>query len=50
LQPITEVAKPVIERAASSAQASVAPVITTRAKRIGNASANVSSTSASPSM
>ena len=31
LHPITEVAKPVIERAASSAQASVAAVITTRA-------------------
>ena len=31
LQPITEVAKPVIERAASSAHASVAAVITTRA-------------------
>ena len=49
LQPITEVAKPVIDRAASCAQASVAAVITTRAYRIGNASANVSATSVGPS-
>jgi hypothetical protein len=31
LQPITDVAKPVADRAASSAQASVAAVITSRA-------------------
>src|SRR4051812_47951404 len=46
LQPITEVAKPVIERRASSAQAGVAAVITTRAPHIGNASAKVSTISA----
>ena len=46
LQPITEVAKPVIERPASSAQAGVAAVITTRAPHIGNASAKVSTISA----
>ncbi len=46
LQPITEVAKPVIERAASSAHAGVAAVMTTRAPHIGNASAKVSTISA----
>ena len=46
LQPITDVAKPVIERPASSAHAGVAAVITTRAPHIGNASANVSTISA----
>jgi hypothetical protein len=46
LQPITEVAKPVSERPASSAQAGVAAVITARAPHMGNASAKVSSISA----
>ena len=46
LQPITDVAKPVIERPASSAHAGVAAVITTRAPHIGNASAKVSTISA----
>ncbi len=47
LQPITDVAKPVTERAHSSAQPGVAAVITMRAPHIGNASAKVSTTSAS---
>ena len=46
LQPITEVAKPVIERPPRSAHAGVAAVITTRAPHIGNASAKVSTISA----
>ena len=46
LQPITEVAKPVIERPASSAHSGVAAVMTTREPHIGNASANVSTISA----
>ncbi len=46
LQPITDVAKPVIERAASKAQPGVAAVMITRAPHIGNASANVSTISA----
>ena len=50
LQPMTEVAKPVAERAASCAQASLAAVMSSRAKRIGNASANVSATSVAPSV
>ncbi len=39
LQPMTEVAKPVIERAAAIAHCFVSPVIMTRAPHILNASA-----------
>ena len=42
LQPITEVAKPVIDWAAVRAQAGELAVISTRAARMSNASANVS--------
>ena len=45
LQPITDVAKPVSERAASCAQAGLSAVMTIRAPHIGNASAKVSTTS-----
>ena len=44
---LTDVAKPVSDRPACSAQAGVSAVTTIRAPHIGNASANVSSTSAS---
>ncbi len=47
LQPMTDVAKPVSERPACSAQPGVSAVTTIRAPHIGNASANVSTTSAS---
>ena len=50
LQPITDVAKPVIERPASSAHSGVAAVMTTRAPHIGNASAKVSTISVSCSL
>src|SRR5215470_11932236 len=42
LHPITDVAKPVIERAAASAHFSFSAVMSTRAPHIANASANVS--------
>jgi hypothetical protein len=42
LHPMTDVAKPVIERAAVSAHSLVCAVITTRAARMPNASAKVS--------
>ena len=50
LQPITDVAKPVSERAASCAQAGLSAVMTIRAPHIGKASAKVSTTSVSESL